>query len=408
MKTFSLNKVAVPSDLESITSYACGVAGDDKSDRIWGGIQKLYRTGMSPAISLCLRHEGEVVIDRAIGYARGNVFNAKSVSPKKLMTTDTPVCMYSASKSVMAMLAHWAQEQGMINLLDPVVHYLPEFGRNGKDKITIKQVLSHRSGIATLPKGTPPETIFDYDECVKRVCESEPDLKDHYRSSYHALTGGYVIGAILEKVSGKSVNELLDEAFRKPLGMKYFQFGLEEQYRQSVALNYATGIKPVGPIASWIKNVLGGEFEQAVDISNDVRFQETVSPSANLYTTANEACRFFEMLLNEGEHDGKQIMQPETIRRAVLPTGAMQMDRVMIFPIRFSMGMMLGHGQLSALGPDSEGAYGHLGMVNILCWADPHRKISGALLTTGKALIGGHFKAQYDLMSLINKSYTRK
>ena len=257
MHTLSLNRIAVPNNLSAITDFDTTVNGDAHSDAIWQAVERLYSKGMNPGISLCLHHKGERVLNRTIGYANGNVFNPNPVKTKQLMSLDTPVCLYSASKAITAMLVHWADEKGFINLLNPVAHYLPEFAQNGKQNITLQQILSHRAGIGALPSDLAIETLYDYDSCIKLVCEAQPDKTHRHRSAYHALTGGYVLSAVLEKATGKDMNQLIDEAFCKPMGMKYFRYGLEEQYRSKVALNYATGMKPVGPLGGFLKKLLG-------------------------------------------------------------------------------------------------------------------------------------------------------
>jgi len=85
-----------------------------------------------------------------------------------------------------------------------------------------------------------------------------------------------------------------------------------------------------------------------------------------------------------------RIFQPETVRRAVAPAAKMGFDGTMVVPMRYSAGLMLGAAPVGLWGPYSESAFGHVGFMNILCWADPARDISVSLQTTGKTLIGTH------------------
>ena len=87
-----------------------------------------------------------------------------------------------------------------------------------------------------------------------------------------------------------------------------------------------------------------------------------------------------------------RVFDPLTVKRAVMEAGSgPELDRTLMLPMRYSMGMMLGSKPVGLMGPSTEQAFGHLGFVNVLCWADPERELSAALLTTGKPLVGPHY-----------------
>jgi CubicO group peptidase (beta-lactamase class C family) len=92
------------------------------------------------------------------------------------------------------------------------------------------------------------------------------------------------------------------------------------------------------------------------------------------------------MLLNGGVLEGARVFRPDTVEEAVRPVGRLQWDSMLLIPLRFSAGFMLGEKPFGLYGPDCRHAYGHLGFMNILCWADPQRDLSVAFLNTGKSL----------------------
>ena len=153
----------MPSDLEAVTSI--GLEADPDSvglstkavDRIWDSAVSLYRSGVHPAVQLCLRRHGEVVLDRAIGHARGNGPHDDRDVPKQLAGPETPFCIYSSSKAITAMVVHKMAERGLLGLDDRIVDHIPEYARHGKEGITIAHVLAHRAGVAALPKGAQVE-----------------------------------------------------------------------------------------------------------------------------------------------------------------------------------------------------------------------------------------------------------
>lgn len=401
MKLLSTNTCRVPADISRVTTIdfaretPAEAAGfkPGQVDAIWSAVEGLYRTGISPAITFCLRREGKIVLNRSLGHRIGNGPEDHVNTPKELATPDTPICLFSASKVVTAMLIHLLDERGLIDLMDPISHYIPEYGVNGKRDATIYHLLAHRGGIPSVTGDFDPELLYDSDSIVKMLCAAKPVSPSGHRVAYHALSAGYIFGRIIEQVTGMSVREFLRETIAEPMGMRFFNFGLPEQDRSLAAMNYSTGFKPFGPVNMFIKSVLGGPLEMAVDMTNDPRFMETICPAGNIYSTAEEASRFFQMLLNGGQYEGKQIFQPMTIKRAILECGRPEIDRTLLLPMRYSMGMMLGNNPVGMYGPMTRKAYGHLGLSNIFCWADPERDTSVALLTTGKALLGPHLPA---------------
>ncbi|MFN3532032.1 MAG: serine hydrolase domain-containing protein [Candidatus Brocadia sp.] len=398
MKVFPCKTIRVPDDLTSVTSYKpaeevnpseVGMSHEDVH-AIWAGVEDLYRSGIHPAISFCLRRQGKVVLKRAIGHARGNGPDDAPNAEKIPATPDTPICLFSVSKVATAMLIHVLDERGQIHLMDPVSHYIPEFVASGKGNITIHHILSHRGGIPVPPRNIDPEIIFNYDAFIQLLCKSKPVSPGGRRTAYHAITGGFILGEIVRRVTGKDIREFLRETVQNPLGFQYFNFGVPPEAAGRVAVNYYTGIPLIFPLTTITRRALGASWEDVVRISNDPRFLQVIIPSGNLFATADEASRFFQLLLNKGELDGVRIFNPLTVQHAIMEAGRPEIDRTVMIPMRYGAGMILGNKPIGMYGPFTQHAYGHLGFSNILCWADPDRDIAVALLTTGKAILGPH------------------
>lgn len=410
-----LNTIDVPSDLDSVISIdhkqevapeSVGMT-EKGADEIWQSVLNLYKTGTQPAIELCLRRKGEIVFNRSVGHVRGNGPLDTAYTPKTVATPDTPVCLFSASKAVTALLIHILAEDGSISLLDPVSYYCPEFAQNGKKNITIHQILAHRGGIPGIPPNTPIEVLWDSDEIWRLLCEAKPISADGDHLAYHAITGGYVLERVIKTVTGKNIQEYLDEKIRKPMGMKYFTYGVEEKNLSILAENYMTGPKLGFPISWVIKRALGGDVETIGQVVNDPRFQEAVIPAGNLAATAEEISRFFQMMKNGGVWNGKKICDPLTIKRSVQEYGSLQIDRTMMVPMRYSAGMMLGGNPVGIWGPMSGSAYGHIGLINKMCWVDEARDISCSLLTTGISFVGHHIPSLVMFVNAVAKNCPR-
>lgn len=408
MKIFSTNTCTVPKNLIHITDTSQEVNAEQGGmtpmhvHQIWQSIEQLYRTGNYPLISFCLRRKGQIIINRSIGYAHGNSAQGLSTDAR-IANTDTPVCLFSASKMITAMLIHMLDEMGEINLLDPISYYIPEYAQNGKRRATIFHLLSHRGGIPRIEMKITPELLFDKEQILQHLYAAKPISRAGSHLAYHAVTAGYILGEIIERVTGQDIRQFLHEHIEKPMNMPYFNYGLKAEFRDQVALNYPTGMHPSLGTDHYLQHVLGGGLQLAVDVTNDHRFMDTVCPAGNIYTNAEQANRFFEMLLNGGRYQDKQIMSAKTIFRATLPTSTTSIDRTLLAPMRYALGPMLGSNPVGIFGPMSGQAFGHLGFSNILCWADPERDISVSLLNTGKAVLGTHIPALAHTLYQISK-----
>jgi CubicO group peptidase (beta-lactamase class C family) len=410
LRRLVLDAAEVPRDLSSVTTIASKEERDpslvgmtrEGVDAIWKNVEQIYATGMHPGISLVVRRHGKVVLKRAIGYAKGGGPDDEDEA-KVPMTPDTPVCIFSASKAMAAMTVHLLSERHELSLLDPVSHYVPEFGQNGKRDITIYQLLCHKAGIPSVPtEGLDvPELMLDAKALLGLIYRTPPDKPGHHHA-YHALTAGFVVADLVEKVSGQGFRTFFRQNFSEPLGLTTLDFGARGRALARVARNYVSGIRYTAGADWYLKRAIGTTLDHAVTVSNDPRFYRAVIPAGNGVGTADECSQFFQCLLNGGRLGRTRVLQPLTVRRAVAVVGRPEIDRSLLLPLRYSAGMMLGAKPFGLYGPDTEKAFGHLGFANNFVWADPERATSVALLTTGKLLVGLH--APYLVALLCNLS----
>jgi CubicO group peptidase (beta-lactamase class C family) len=362
----------------------------------------LYRSGVHPAIQVCLRRNGHVVLDRAIGHASGNGPRDSRDTPKTLAEPGTPFCVYSASKAITAVVVHLLDERRALHIGDRVSDYIPEYAQNGKQATTIAHVLAHRAGVPSLPRNLLSlENLADPASIVDAICGSQPATEPGRVLAYHAVSGGFILGEVVRRVTGKTIREVLAEEILEPLGFRWNNYGVAADDVSNVGLSYVTGPVLLPPLSLLVKRALGASIDEVVGLSNDPRFLLGIVPAGNIVTTANELSRFFELLRLGGELDGVRILEPRTIRRALVEQAHLEIDLSLGFPTRFSLGLMLGAKVLSLFGPDTEQAFGHLGLINIMGWADPERGLSGALITSGKPIIYPELPRFYAIMRRI-------
>ncbi len=398
----------MPKDLQAVTDVgrerdpeAVGLS-ERTVERIWGAARELYRTGVHPALQLCVRRHGEVVIDRAIGHARGNGPHDDPREPKVPVRTGTPFCVFSTSKGVTALVVHLLQERGALDILDRVADYIPEYAAHGKGETTIAHVLAHRAGVPGLPKAALDlDRVNDREFLTRTICQAKPFVKPGTLLAYHAMSGGFILGEIVWRVTGKPVSEILAAEILEPLGFRWGNYGVAREDVDQVGLNYVTGPPLLPPLSNLVKRVLSLPLDDVVEISNDPRFMSSLIPSANLITSGNELSRFFEIFRCGGELDGVRVMETETLRRALTEQSRLEIDLSLGFPTRFSYGLMLGAKVLSLYGLDTDKAFGHLGLINMMGYADPERGISVGLTTSGKAIVYPEVPRFYAVMQRI-------
>lgn len=363
---------------------------EDYRDTVWQSVERWYRSGTQPFVGLCVRKRGIPVIHRSIGHSHGTWSINGMSSDAVVGTTRTPVTVFSASKALTALLIHGLAEDKLLDLDQRVAHYLPEFGCNGKESITISQVLSHQAGIPVMPTEMPIETVFDQDAVVAALMQSSVQHSVGRGTAYHAVSGGYIVGAVATKVTGQSLNQILRKRLSRPLGLHTLRYGATLNEQSNVATNYSTGRPLRWPVSKLVETALGADWNTVVSMSNRAEFLSTIMPAGNAIGTASEWCTVMELLLNGGSVDNVQVFKPSTIERATAFKAGSLIDRTLLVPSRFSEGLMLGTNPVSLFGPMTGSAYGHLGFINIFCWADPSRELSVALLSTGKSLVGTH------------------
>lgn len=354
-------------------------------ERIWTAVERWYRTGQNPAITLVMRRRGQVVMKRAIGALRGN--GPGEHGPLEPLSPDAPICLFSASKSISALLIHKLVDDGRLRLDDRVCHYIPEFAARGKDHVTIRELLAHRAGIPSIPVRNPDaELLLDWDRLVSLLCAAKPTYEGFQAQAYHALTAGYIAGELVRRVSGMDLRDALRQWIAEPLGCRYLGYGLAPALRAESPKHHLVGPRPIWPLSAFIQRILGVGFERAVELSNSPAFHEAIIPAGNIYASADDASRVFQMLLDGGRWNGRQLLSPQVVEEARRPAGPLRFDGMLAAPLRFSPAFILGESPLGLYGLDCKEAFGHLGFLNVICWADPRRELSVALLTTGKSI----------------------
>ncbi len=389
-----LRRIRVPRDLDAVTdigpedSASDGGVDQKAVDTIWRAAVDWYRSGVHPALQVCVRRNGAVILNRAIGHAKGNGPRDGRQSERVPVTVDTPFCVYSTSKAITAFVVHKLCERGLLHTDDVVADYIPGYEKNGKHRITVGHVLAHRAAVPNLPRSALDlDNLGDREYMTDILINAAPFAKAGRYLAYHAVSGGFILGEVVHAVTGKDIREVLAEEFLDPLGFRWTNYGVASEDVETVARNYITGPPTAPPMSNVLSRALGIGLDRLVRLTNDPRFLTGIVPAANVVTNAWELTRFFEIMRRGGELDGVRVIETETIRRALAERSHLEIDLSLVYPTRFSYGLMLGAQLVSIYGRDTQHAFGHLGFTNMLAWADPERAISVAVLNNGKPIV---------------------
>ncbi|MGB3332439.1 MAG: lipase LipE [Mycobacterium sp.] len=381
--------IRVPADLDAVTA----IGDEDHSgidpaivDRIWRAARHWYSAGLHPAIQLCLRHNGRVVLNRAIGHGWGNGPEDPDDAELIPVSVDTPFCVYSTAKAITSTVMHMLAERGAFSLDDRVSDYLPDYGRHGKHRTTIRHVMTHSAGV---PFATGPKPDLNRADDPEYAQAQLANLRLVYPPGlmhmYHALTWGPLTREIVRAATGKDIRDVLATEILDPLGFRWTNYGVAPQDIPLVAPSHATGRQPTGAAVAVFRKAIGGSVYEIIPVTNSPFFLTTVVPSSNTISTAFELSRFAEIWRRGGELDGVRVLSPSTLQDAVRQCRRLRPDVATgLAPLRWGTGYMLGSKRFGPFGRGAPAAFGHLGLVNCAIWTDPERGLSAGLISSGK------------------------
>ena len=324
-------------------------------------LDELHATGKYPALQACVRYRGDIVLHRALGE-----FHPMSGGPAREATLETRFLNFSVSKCVIALAMHLLFDRDLANVDDPVHWYIPEFGRHGKRHITLRHILTHTAGIPMIFWHLDDSLISDWDRIIDDICAQTPHHFPGRRTSYHVLSGGYILAEVIQRVDGRDIQTFVAEEIREKCDMETFAFGLERDHWDHAAKVERVDELPPKMITDAVSRLIDVDVVEALAVINRDVVWESAIPAGNVVSTAEETCRFFQMLLDGGIWAGERILSEDQVTRA---TGEQIMTRadwtLFLTPQRYSLGFMLGRKRtpFNIFGRNSEQTFGHIGFL---------------------------------------------
>ncbi|HET7690142.1 MAG TPA: serine hydrolase domain-containing protein [Nocardioidaceae bacterium] len=328
--------------------------------------------------ALTVRHRGEVVLDMWGGRR----------SPDERWQKDTLATSFSTSKGVASTLLHLLADRGLVDYRTPVAHYWPEFAQNDKGRISVRTLLSHEAGLYDVRHLVPDAAVLnDWPKMLELLAAARPAHRPGRRHGYHAWTYGFLVGGLVEQVTGKPLAQVLHEELVEPLDLDGAYLGLpESEHHRAATLVLPeprdAAIVPVPGLASRmtrsavrsqtreLRRALVPHGMRDFDL-NGPEFRSACNPSAGGMFTSRSLARIYGMLAEGGTVDGHRFLSPRTL--AAMGTRQSSTPDVVL---KLPMHWRLGYHRVFSLNPRAPHAFGHFGWGGSGAWADPSRRLS--------------------------------
>lgn len=326
---------------------------------------------------LAIYRHGQPIIDICAGFQDRDGLEAWNL--------ETRANCFSVSKGLAALCVIQLLERGWLDLDAPVADYWDEFAANNKQDITVRQLMSHNSGLSAFHGRMKDSDIFDWDTIVTQLESEQPWWEPGSAQGYSPFLYGWLVGELICRVSGaESFNDYFQQFVAEPLKANC-QFGIPLDQQQNIAtmapLKVAKGAEHQGSGSSIgdmmkadPKGVVNKAFTNPMALmtgTNSAAWRAAQVPAANGHCSASGLARVYAALANGGNLEGESVLQSHSLNYCwdELSRGD---DKVLGAHLRFGCGFMLSQPQQQdcRFGRGERG-FGHPGAGGSLGFADP-------------------------------------
>ncbi len=330
--------------------------------------------GLLPSCQLALARHGRLALFETLGDARD----------------DNRYVIFSASKGVTAGAIWLLMSRGQLDVERPVAEFIPEFATNGKESVTVAQLLTHTSGFPHAP--LDPAVVTTREQRLARYAEWRLNWEPGTRFEYHPSSAHWVLGDVIEAVTGIDHREFVNDDLVAKLDLHALRLGEPADRQADIAQLVAVGEPPTASELEAVTGIAGidlrtmvGEVttEALLSFNNPVVL-EAGSPGAGVVSTAADVALYYQALLHneQGLWDDDVLVDASRTVRCDLP------DQLRGIPSHRSLGVMVaGEGSVATMRGFGHGVspttFGHDGAAGQIAWADPETGISFSYLTNG-------------------------
>ena len=365
---------------------------DPKFQKVYDAFSNAITSDFETGAALAIEHQGKVITNLWGGY--------QDFNKTKEWEEDTLVNVFSVTKGVTATCISRLIDQGKLDPNKSVGDYWPEYSCNGKEDTKVSDLLCHRAAMFGFKDGIPLGSFQDWEKFTQSLQMQAPYRKPGISQGYHALTFGWLVGALIKRVDGRSVGKYFKEEIADPLNID-FHIGLTNSDFARCAdmlMIPRDDIKLPGEFLKYVpdfflpqrlKNfksaLLSGDFLEAFKEredddnyvnSHDWRMAEI--PSANGHGTAQRLATLFGILSNGCSRDGISIMSEASLQNAITPHSNGPDSVLFGAPIKFGLGYELAQGiaNVGNISPAfNNQMFGHAGVGGAVAFGDPDKGI---------------------------------
>ncbi|WP_232313747.1 serine hydrolase domain-containing protein [Sphingobium sp. TCM1] len=277
--------------------------------------------------------KGELVIDCWAGVA----------DPRdgRLVDGDTLFNVFSVSKAIPSTAIHVQAEKGLLDYDRPIATYWPEFGQNGKGHITVRDALNHVTGMPQMPPGTSVETICDWDFITAGLARMAPILP-HGQPAYQSMSFGWILGEIVRRTdpAHRDFATFVREEISAPFDIPDLWLGIDPAVEPRIARLVDDKSGSPAPEGSLFARSLPNDVRLIPDIFDRPAVRRACIAAVGGIFTARSEARFWAILANGGELDGKRLLSKDRVDAACLPRA----DNSVPDPVYFNAPMTLSQG----------------------------------------------------------------
>jgi CubicO group peptidase (beta-lactamase class C family) len=352
-------------------------------DELVARAEREVDAGHIPSFQLALARHGR------IGFmtTRGRVRHAQHDAAA---TNDTLYAVFSCTKALMAAAAWMLMEDGRLDPSRRVVELVPEFGTNGKDVVTIEQLLLHTCGFPSAP--FPPVEWDDKAKRYGRFARWRLEWEPGSRFVYHPTSSMWVAAEVMERLTGTDYRDFIRERIAAPLGLPDLRVGTPDAEHGRIADVVYSGTEAAADellAAGWPAELPKNDVtEEAILGLNSAIIRRVGLPGGGAIATAGDLALFYQALVSGGAGvDGRRLLGAEAVRvGCTVRTGALT-DPMLGKPVNRALGVVVaGETDRAARGFGHAGSprmFGHNGAGGQIAWGDPETGLSFAFVTNG-------------------------
>ncbi|MFF6791977.1 serine hydrolase domain-containing protein [Streptomyces filamentosus] len=255
---------------------------------------------------------------------------------------DTVVSLWSTTKTLTSLAALVLVDRGALDLHRPVAHYWPEFAAQGKERIEVRHVLAHTSGLSGWEQPFSVEDLYDRPTASARLAAQAPWWEPGSASGYHVQTQGQLVGELVRRVSGRSLTEFVATEIAEPaqadvqIGARRADWPrIADLVAPSQPIGMPTGLDPEG---IFIRTLLGSPArDEHVDTP---QWRSAELGAVNGHGNARGLARALSVVSRRGEVNGRRLLSEETVDK-VFDVQADGVDLFLGVPVRWGVGYAL-------------------------------------------------------------------